>query len=413
MAMKQTQTKLFEFSDVGLDFNSGSKNLFPDRFKKILALGYNIQTVSSVAILGNQVTLTYGGAHGYVADRVLKVDSGALTSINSGEFWINSITTNTVTFTLDNAPSSVSGGFTTRIAPLGWQKVYEQANIYIYKMKHIDDADRYVRFCFQDGAKHRNAIAICIGKSFDEATGFIDDIGALQATKDILSPSAENLPRWDFALAGNNSAFNDQTFMQGVGTFGRGVFIGSPYHFAMLNHSFYYPQFNAILPVSVCEYEILQYPILLCTAASSSTAGDNTAGGGVFANSGISGRAYLGGVRCRFDCTGNVIDNTLNIKQNPKESVLSASIDDFNTTTCINIPIYEHSTSQFLGYCLGAYFVLYANDAAPPGTGKTAIPSLTIDIDLNNRVVVHEGAGAPNKAQEVYVAMPIEEIKID
>jgi hypothetical protein len=47
--MKQTQTKMFDFADVGLDFCSGSKNLFPDRFKKMLSQGYNEQTVASVS----------------------------------------------------------------------------------------------------------------------------------------------------------------------------------------------------------------------------------------------------------------------------------------------------------------------------------------------------------------------------
>src|SRR5690606_30234894 len=135
MAMKQTQTKLFDFSDVGLDFCAGSKNLFPDRFKKMLSLGYNVQTVTSVAVVGNQVTLTYGGAHGYVVDLVLKVDSSVFASINGGEFWIDSITTNTLTFTLDAAPASVVSGFTTRIASLGWDLVYEQGHIYIYKFR--------------------------------------------------------------------------------------------------------------------------------------------------------------------------------------------------------------------------------------------------------------------------------------
>src|SRR5690606_35768536 len=104
MTMKQTQTKLFDFSDAGLDFSAGSKNLFPDRFKKMLSLGYNVQTVTSVAVAGNQVTFTYGGTHGYAADRVLKVDSGPLSLINEGEFWIDAVTTNTVTMTIDDAP---------------------------------------------------------------------------------------------------------------------------------------------------------------------------------------------------------------------------------------------------------------------------------------------------------------------
>ncbi|EXE09995.1 hypothetical protein J559_3303, partial [Acinetobacter sp. 983759] len=43
MVMKQTQTKMFDFADIGLDFSAGSKSLFPDRFKKMLAQGYNTQ----------------------------------------------------------------------------------------------------------------------------------------------------------------------------------------------------------------------------------------------------------------------------------------------------------------------------------------------------------------------------------
>src|SRR5690606_4254920 len=165
MVMKQTQTILFDFSDVGLDFCAGSKNLFPDRFKKMLALGYNERTVSSVAVVGNQVTFTYGGTHGYVADRVLKVSAPELLSINSGEFVIDSVTENTVTMTIDGTPASIAGNFTTKVAPLGWDLVYELNHIHIYKFKHIDDSDMYARLCFQNATAsgNRNCIAVGIG----------------------------------------------------------------------------------------------------------------------------------------------------------------------------------------------------------------------------------------------------------
>ena len=144
MAMKQTQTKLFDFSDVGLDFCAGSKNLFPDRFKKMLALGYNEQTVSSVAITGNQVTLSYGVSHGYVADRVLKVNAPELLSINGGEFVIDSVTENTVTMTIDGAPALIAGNFTTKVASLGYQLVYEQNPVQLYKFKALDESDLFL-----------------------------------------------------------------------------------------------------------------------------------------------------------------------------------------------------------------------------------------------------------------------------
>lgn len=410
MSMKQTQTKLFEFSDVGLDFCPGSKNLFPDRFKKILAFGYNVQTVSGIAVAGNKVTLTYGGAHGYVANRVLKIDSGILSSINNGEFWVDSVTTSTVTFTLDGAPASILSGFTTRVAPLGWTLMYEKENVHVYKMKHIDDSDRYVRYCFQDNASHRNAIAICIGKSFNPITGSIDDINALQATKNVLSPSSYGLPRWDFSLVGGNSIFNDYTYSQGAATFGKGAFIGSQYHFIMLNHSFYRPQFNAILPVGISGYSAIQYPILLCTAIEATTEGDGLYGS-VFSATQVSSRAYLGNIRCRFDPIASLADNTLSAPLRAQASILSGDIDNFNTTTCMPISIFEHKTGQFLGFCMGAFFALYINDAEAPPTGKTNLPLQTSDVDLNSLVFVHEGAGSSGSSA-VYVAVPVEEVRI-
>src|SRR5690606_10172412 len=231
MAMKQTQTKLFNFSDVGLDFCAGSKSLFPDRFKKMLALGYNVQTVSSVAVAGNQVTFTYGGAHGYAADRVLKVNSGALASINGGEFWIDSVTTNTVTMTIDDAPLSISGGFTTKIASLGWSLEYENENIHVYKFKQLDESDIFIRLCFQNQTGRRNCISPCVGKTFDALTGFITDPLALVANASLISP--DNDFKWEFSgVAG--ATYDNFTYSQGYSTFGKGVVIGSLYHVGFL-----------------------------------------------------------------------------------------------------------------------------------------------------------------------------------
>ncbi|MEG2569456.1 MAG: hypothetical protein RSA84_24925, partial [Acinetobacter sp.] len=187
MAMKQTQTKLFSFGDTDLDFSVVSKTFFPDRFKKMLVLGYNQQTVASVSVSGNQVTLNYGVTHGYTTDRVLKVNSGALAAINGGEFWVDAVTATSLTMTIDAAPISITGGFVTKIAPLGWQLVYEQSNIHVYKFKHIDNTDMYLRLCFQDQAARRNCISPCIGKTFDSTSGAITDSNALSDNTTLIS----------------------------------------------------------------------------------------------------------------------------------------------------------------------------------------------------------------------------------
>lgn len=179
-----------ELSDVGLDFCAGSKNLFPDRFKKMLAQGYNTQTVSSVVVTGNQVVLTYGVNHGYVADRVLKINSPRIL----GEYVIDSVTSNTVTLTIDNAPNNIIGGFTTYVAPLGMQIVYEQANIHIYKIKALDESEYFMRVVFQTALSQRNRIGISIGKTADLSTGKITDTNASQDYVNLNTASAPFCP---------------------------------------------------------------------------------------------------------------------------------------------------------------------------------------------------------------------------
>lgn len=409
MTIKQTQTKLFDFADVGLDFCAGSKALFPDRFKRMLVEGYNNKTVASVLVSNNQVTFDYGVSHGYSADRVLKVNSGSLSLLNDGEFWIDSVTTNTLTITIDNVPSEISGGFTTKIAPLGWHLEYELANIHVYKMKHIDDTDRYVRLCFQNNLSHRNAIAICIGNSFDASTGFIDDENALQSTKNVMSPSTGSLPRWDFGYF-PTAGYNNMTYSAGVGDFGKASMVGSLYHLALLSNTYYRPQFNAILPITTFDYDVLQYPLILCSAVASTTSSNGEYSSTL--NPNAKGAAYVGNIRCRFDTSTTLLDNVMDSPRKPGASFLLSNIDQFNTTTTINVPIYCHNTSQFFGYCLGLYFAMYANNASAPNLTKEDLPNSMIDIDLKSKLIVHDGSGSGDKSTAVYVVLPVEEIKI-
>ena len=407
MAMKQTQTKLFDFSDVGLDFSAGSKALFPDRFKKMLANGYNPQTASSASITGDQVTLTYGVTHGCVAGRVLFITA---TGGYNKEVYIDSVTSSTVMFT-DATATGLTGLINTKVASLGWELVYELANIHVYKMKHIDDTDRYVRMCFQDVEGQRNAIAICIGKSYDSATGFIDDINSLATTRSIMHPNAANTLKWDFSGAATDSG-NNYTYSQGYAVYGRGFFVGSIYHFIMLNNNQQGSAvFSAILAASTYDYDVLKYPLFTCVAGTSTTS--NNADIGIFDTATTNNPSvYIGGIRCRFDVTTSVTNNVFNTNPRPSSSALPSTVDGFNTTTCRHIPIYTQADSQFIGYCLGSYLAMYGNNATAPDINKTVLPQITTDIDLSNLMAVHNGAPSTSKSLANYIAIPIEEIKI-
>lgn len=401
MVMKQTQTKLFDFSDKGLDFCAGSKNLFPDRFKKMLSQGYNEQTVSSISVTGDQVTLNYGMVHGYAADRVLKITSGALAAINNGEFWIDTVTANTVTLTIDDAPISVAGGFVTKIAPLGWQLVYEQANIHVYKFKHIDETDLYLRLCFQNVASRRNCISPCIGESFDPATGFITDTNSFAINREIATPA--NDFKWEFSYP-QSAGYDNYTYTQGFNYFGKGMIVGSKYHFVSMHNALNSNGIGRIcglLPSFTLNYDQINYPLIVGEVHSVTS--------DLYSYQLGQAQAYLGNIRVILHNISN--NNQLITFPYAPQSFLPSSIDSFNTTTASNIQIYEYTTRQILGVAYGMYICNYDSVNYPPATHSTS-PSFTYDIDLTSLTFMHYMAAGYVGTGSTHFAVPIEEIKI-
>ncbi|WP_286715248.1 hypothetical protein [Acinetobacter sp. UBA2581] len=402
MTMKQTQTKMFDFSDVGLDFCAGSKNLFPDRFKKMLSLGYNEQTVSSVAVAGNQVTLTYGGTHGYVADRVLKVNAPELLSINGGEFVIDSVTENTVTITIDGAPASIAGNFTTKVASLGYDLVYEQANIHIYKFKSIDESDLYLRLCFQSIAAQRNSISPCIGKSYDNNAGVITDVNA------IADNGTKTLPqtgfKWDFAWT-NNATADNYNYSTGYATYGKGLVVGSLYHLLVLSNyhsNAGYCTTVGFFPVSTFNYDVLSSKVCLIGLWSEDTTAPL---GKAFTDL----RGYIGNTEVSFDFRSPNAETILY----PQAINSFLPLDEFNTTTCKPIDIYHKESRQYLGHAAGGIYIAKYANANTPAISKDTLPLLTYDIDLSNKCFVHAITNrSSNPSLSVFFAVPVEEIKI-
>lgn len=400
---------MFDFADIGLDFSAGSKSLFPDRFKKMLAQGYNTQTVSSVTVEGNQVTLNYGMNHGYAADRVLKLNTSALADINNGEFVIDSVTTQTVTLTIDNAPQSIAGNFTTYIAPLGWELVYEKSNVHIYKFKHIDESDLYLRICFQTNASHRNAIVVAVGKTADLALGTINDInvpGNLGTVTN--SDNASPAMRWDFTDAASSTP-NNYTYSQGTSTYGRGIIVGSLYHIVTMINSYSANSEDSregarclfsVLPTYCFNYENLNYPIVI---------GDNQGSTSIIKPSTQSGAgflAYVGRHQVAIDIAKTQTGIELYYPQ-AGDSILPPSIDTFNTTASRPIQLFEYSTKQFIGFISGGLQTLSIGPLNRPVLSSVnTSPIFTKDIDLDSNVCVH-GIG------RLWVAVPVEEIKIE
>lgn len=403
MAMKQTQTKLFAFSDVGIDISTGSRALFPDRFKRMFVQGYNVQTVSNVTVSGNQVTLTYGGSHGYVADRVLKIDSGNLAAINNGEFCIDSVTTNTVTMTIDDAPLSIAGGFATRVAPLGWELVYEVANhIHLYKLKHKDNSDLYLRLVFQTLTNARHGIAVCVGKTANEATGVITDPFAYTANTDRTDANSDLV--WDFRSNVNNDSHANWTYSQGASTYGEGYVIGSLYHVGFnynMSVGSTRGNFCGVFPVSVLSYDQLDYPLVI---------------GGYFGSShttSVSSPMYLTSQR-GFIGQVEVIDGSSNTNflwyAAAAENSLSGFLDSIDTLAAQPLPLYEKSTRQFLGVAKGIYKLNLKASVNLVGTGTADMPRILEEADYSNKILHAYVASSISAGTQAHVIMPMEPV---
>lgn len=399
MTMKQTQTKCFEFSDVGLDFCVASKTLFPSAFKKMLVTGYNQQTVSSVAVTGNKVVLTYSLNHNYIASRILKVESGALSTINGGEFCIDSVTPNTVTLTIDSAPTTINGSFTTVIAPLGWDLVYEQPYIHVYKLKALDETNLYLRLCFQNQMARRNCISPCIGNSYNATTGAITDTNSLAVNRSITSPG--NGFKWEMSHSAENT-FNNSNYADGLSTHGKATAIGSKYHFVIASSTYassWFGRINGFVPVATLDYPKLKYPVLL-----GETYGDITSTG--YPQSVPYGKAYIGSFEVLFSK-----DALFSFPQ-AQASFLPTSLDTFNTTVATSSDIYEAVSKQRIGQLNGGIYIACYSETNTPSTDPLVSPVKTTEVDFSNTVYLHHIASASMAGYTVFFAIPVEEIKI-
>ena len=394
---KQTQTKMYEFSDIGLDFCSGSKNKFPDVFKKMLENGYNSKVVSSVTVVEDQVTLDYGVNHDYVANRVLEINTAGLT----GEFYIESVTSSTLTITVPNAATVIAGGFTTKVASLGWELVYELAHIHIYKFKHIDDTDMYARLCFQNATTAaRNTIAVGIGREVDLASGIVLDAPFDLGNCATVNTSTSKI-KWDFSYDTAGS-FDNSTYAQGLSRFGKAAIVGSKYHIFIAGNAYTDDRFSYIYGIFpfVSTLNNLNYPALLCCFNSSAS---NTMGLGQHTDQ----RIYVHNVDC---LTSSITSYTFPINF-ASQSFYPSSIEPFNTTGCFPIQLFTKNERQPLGFIAGGlYQAAYTSANKPPHTIMQS-PSITVDIDFDNLVVVH-GTSISINTPVSWLCSPVEEIKI-
>lgn len=413
MAIKQTQTKFYAFSDADLDLSSVSKAKLPLAFKKILNTGYNEKTVTSVSVSGNHVTLTYGGSHGYVADRVLKIGSGALTSINGGEFVIDSVTANTVTLTVDGAPLSIAGGFTTKVAPLGWDLVYESGLVYLYKMRYLDERDLYIRLVFAPTGTHKSMANVCVGKTANEMTGEITDTYGIPDGR--VNSAAVSGFMWMFSYI-TTATGDSYTYAQGAATYGNFYIVGSKYHIACMcstNNANFPGRFLAILPTKTLDYDVLDYPLVIGNYSTSALTSSLATDQPQFSNIAIDqlySHFMIGTIPIAltpFDAATATTISNVGIT-----SFLPSAITTFNTLSCSPIHLYERSTAQFIGVVSAGAYRGTIKVADAGSLSGNMLPRTTYDIDDPAVLVAYQYVWATSSNLNVQSFFaPVEKVK--
>lgn len=251
----RTDVKRYKATDTGLNATlvRGTNIAF---LKAILSTGYNEKTVSNVTNEGNFVTLDYGVAHGYVLERVLQISGADDTKLN-GEHAIIQVTANTVTIELKALPTGLGGLIKTKVAPLGFNLVYEATNLAIFEFQYHEKT-KYLRI--YETPLYSAYVNPSVGDGFDPATGLLT--GDVYPT----TTTGTQVPyKWDFAY--NNTATDVTEYPSIFGTSEGFVIIGQFYQ-GNLGSVYLY----GIQPWHT-PFDKLDTPIMLCNYLNSYNAG--------------------------------------------------------------------------------------------------------------------------------------------
>lgn len=338
----RTDVKRYKATDVGLNATlvRGTNIAF---LKAILSTGYNEKTVSNATNDGNFVTLDYGVAHGYALERVLQI-SGATDPQLNGEHAIIQVTANTVTIELKALPAGLGGLIKTKVAPLGFNLVYEATNLAIFEFQYHGKT-KYLRI--YETPLYSAYVNPSVGDGFDPATGLL--------TGDVYPTTATGtkIPyKWDFAYTNTATTVAEYPLIFGTS---EGFVIVGQFHSSFLTSYLYglQPWFT--------PFGKLDTPILLCDYMDTYLAGA--------AGNGFSFQARLpivGNVNIQKNEASTEIKNIgFTALGAPNGNAIPAGLLDFNPIMYCSSIVHIYQSNQPIGIANGVYRTVTNVNTAP------------------------------------------------
>lgn len=107
--------------------------------------GFNALAPVTVTVSAGVATLVYATPHGYTADQYLRVAGASVAQVN-GDKLPTILDAQTLTIPAVGAPDgAVGGSISTRFAPLGWERVFTDVNVRVYRSPNLTGSRMFFR----------------------------------------------------------------------------------------------------------------------------------------------------------------------------------------------------------------------------------------------------------------------------
>lgn len=363
----QTQTKIYKFSDKGIEINGSAKGYYPVAFKKIFTTGYNETSVSNIEVFEGKVTIILPTNHGFLLERVIRFTSGNYTK----DYFLTEVTSTSISFYDEDFPNQFPDPISIKYAPLDWELVYEVGQVHIYKFKDLDDSDLYLRLFYLSPLNNstlRGLVYPCVGRAYDPDTGYITDPDSLTETRDIKSGAQ----RFSWEIGQYTDVYYDkQPLSSSLGTV---TIIGSLYHMVMstststTKNTFH---LATVLPVANCVQD-KALPLLVGSRQNYTSSGPSQ----TFSNCYM----YVNNTRvCNYRASSDIIAYFGMPSYIPDPWVSSLGVSDRFSLN--GITLYFAGTSSYFGNALGAHYLIAKTSDNRFPNSSTSYPLGIMDTD--------------------------------
>lgn len=169
--------------------------------------GFNVTAPQSVSASGGVVTFTYLAAHGYESKCWVRISGAGAAALNAD---LQCTVPGPLSFTVavPGIPDGpVGGSIAVKVAPLGWERVYTDTNVAVYRSPNLASSRMYLQV--RDVNPSGNTSAKLRGfESMTSAAVGVDPFPTLtQAAADINTPGIPKTTGGYWAVVGDDKTF--------------------------------------------------------------------------------------------------------------------------------------------------------------------------------------------------------------